>query len=161
MPKPILPPKKMAQIIAMAANPAILQQLSEPEANALEYMLKHAQDVYGTCLMFRAFPDEGKFARKHYQKHVAFMNAGKEAKERGFVAANRVGKALVSSEPIPTTTGFTPIGLLTVGDYVLGSDGRPTRVTGVFPQGIRQVYRLITKDQAEVLCDGDHLWTTY
>ena len=161
MPKPILPPKKMAQIVAMAANPALLQQLTEPEANALEYMLKHAQDVYGTCMMFRAFPDEGKFARKHYRKHVAFMNAGKEAKERGFVAANRVGKALVSSEPIPTTTGFTPIGLLTVGDYVLGSDGRPTRVTGVFPQGIRQVYRLITMDTAEVLCDRDHLWTTY
>lgn len=39
------------------------------------------------------FPDEGEFRRVLYPKHVAFFSAGKEYMERGFIAANRVGKS--------------------------------------------------------------------
>jgi len=57
-----------------------------------------------------------------------------------------------------TPDGFRPIGELTVGDLVLGSDGEPTPVIGVYPQGEKDIYRLTTQDGASTLCSGDHLW---
>ncbi|MEO6790434.1 MAG: PhoH family protein, partial [Ornithinibacter sp.] len=46
-----------------------------------------------------------------------------------------------------------------VGDAVVGSNGLPTRVIGVFPQGRRPVYRITAQDGASTLACGEHLWT--
>jgi phage terminase large subunit-like protein len=39
------------------------------------------------------FPDEGEFRRELYPKHTEFFKAGAEYMERGFIAANRIGKS--------------------------------------------------------------------
>ena len=39
-----------------------------------------------------------------------------------------IGKALALDTPLPTPTGWTTMGEVQVGDELLGSDGRPTRV---------------------------------
>src|SRR5437764_11590479 len=44
------------------------------------------------------------------------------------------GRAQPLSSKVLTPSGFQPIGSLQVGDEVIGSDGQPTRVEGVFPQ---------------------------
>jgi phage terminase large subunit-like protein len=38
------------------------------------------------------YPDEGSFRRELYPKHIEFFRAGKEYRERCFMAANRIGK---------------------------------------------------------------------
>jgi phosphate starvation-inducible protein PhoH and related proteins len=68
------------------------------------------------------------------------------------------GRAAPVDTPVLTPDGFQPIGSLTVGDLVIGSDGRPTPVIGVYPQGERDIYRLTAQDGASTLCSGDHLW---
>lgn len=68
------------------------------------------------------------------------------------------GRAHPVATPVLTPDGFRPIGELTVGDLVLGSDGEPTPVIGVYPQGEKDIYRLTTQDGASTLCSGDHLW---
>jgi phosphate starvation-inducible PhoH-like protein len=45
------------------------------------------------------------------------------------------GRAQPLFSRVLTPQGFRPIGSLAVGDQVIGSDGLPTRVLGVFPQG--------------------------
>ena len=57
-----------------------------------------------------------------------------------------------------TPDGFRPIGSLTVGDLVIGSNGEPTPVIGVYPQGEKDIYRVTAQDGASTLCSGDHLW---
>ncbi|GLZ04289.1 hypothetical protein Acsp03_17550 [Actinomadura sp. NBRC 104412] len=57
-----------------------------------------------------------------------------------------------------TPDGFRPIGDLRVGDLVIGSNGEPTPVIGVYPQGEKDIYRVGTQDGASVLASGDHLW---
>jgi phosphate starvation-inducible PhoH-like protein len=57
-----------------------------------------------------------------------------------------------------TPDGFRPIGTLTVGDLVIGSDGKPTPVIGVYPQGEKDIYRVTTQDGASTLASDDHLW---
>ncbi len=68
------------------------------------------------------------------------------------------GRSLKTDTPVLTPDGFRPIGSLAVGDLVIGSNGEPTPVIGVYPQGEKDIYRLTTQDGASTLCSGDHLW---
>ena len=68
------------------------------------------------------------------------------------------GRAQPLSCGVLTPGGFRPVGSLQVGDLVTGSDGRPTPVIGVYPQGRKEVFRVRTQDGASTLCCGEHLW---
>jgi phosphate starvation-inducible protein PhoH and related proteins len=68
------------------------------------------------------------------------------------------GRAQPVDTPVLTPEGFRPIGELQVGDLVVGSDGRPTPVLGVHPQGRKPVFRLTTQDGASTRCCEEHLW---
>jgi phosphate starvation-inducible PhoH-like protein len=68
------------------------------------------------------------------------------------------GRAQPISRTVLTPTGFRRIGNLRVGDLVIGSDGTPTPVIGVYPQGRKQVFRLTTQDGASTVCCAEHLW---
>ncbi len=73
-------------------------------------------------------------------------------------AATGLGKEQPITEPVLTPTGWKTMGDLRVGDYVVGSNGEPTQVTGVFPQGIKRVYRIELSDGSFVRCGHEHLW---
>jgi len=68
------------------------------------------------------------------------------------------GRAQPLDRKVLTPDGFRPIGELDVGDLVIGSDGLPTPVLGVFPQGRKEVFRLVAQDGAATVCCGEHLW---
>ncbi len=68
------------------------------------------------------------------------------------------GRAQPVGTPVLTPDGFRPIGELQVGDLVIGSNGEPTPVLGVYPQGEKDIYRLTAGDGSSTLCCGDHLW---
>lgn len=69
------------------------------------------------------------------------------------------GKGQPKNSIIPTPQGDKKIGDLKVGDYVFGSNGKPTKVIGVFPRGILPVYKVSFEDGAVLTVDGDHIWT--
>ncbi len=69
------------------------------------------------------------------------------------------GRSQTLDSKVLTPDGWRAIGSLAVGDLVVGSDGHPTPVIGVYPQGVRDVYRLTAQDGASTLCCGEHLWT--
>ncbi|NEA47409.1 phosphate starvation-inducible protein PhoH [Streptomyces sp. SID10815] len=69
------------------------------------------------------------------------------------------GRAQPVFTNVLTPDGWRPIGDLQVGDLVIGSDGEPTPVLGVYPQGEKDVYRVTAQDGAWTLCCGEHLWT--
>ncbi|MDY7084249.1 MAG: PhoH family protein [Actinomycetota bacterium] len=69
------------------------------------------------------------------------------------------GRAQPLTAKVLTPDGWRQIGDLRVGDLVVGSDGQPTSVLGVFPQGRKLVYRVTTQDGASTLACGEHLWT--
>ena len=45
-----------------------------------------------------------------------------------------------------------------VGDYLIGIDGKPTKILEVYPQGIKDVYEISLLDGRTVRCGIDHLW---
>ncbi len=71
------------------------------------------------------------------------------------------GRAQPVFTKVLTPGGFQAIGDLQVGDVVIGSDGRPTEVLGVYPQGFKEIYRVYTQDGSSTLASGDHLWSVY
>lgn len=75
-------------------------------------------------------------------------------------AYDKVGKAQPTDAQVLTPHGFVPMGELQVGSLVVGSDGRPTEVMGIFPQGSKQVFRVTMSDGAETECCDEHLWFT-
>jgi len=71
------------------------------------------------------------------------------------------GRAQPVFTKVLTPSGFRPIGRLQVGDFVIGSDGCPTEVLGVYPQGFKKIYRVHTQDGSSTLASGDHLWSVH
>jgi hypothetical protein len=55
-------------------------------------------------------------------------------------------------------TKWTEIQNLTVGEEVIGSNGLPTLVKGVYRHEPRQMYQVKFSDGTSVECDGKHLW---
>jgi phosphate starvation-inducible PhoH-like protein len=68
------------------------------------------------------------------------------------------GRAHPTSTKVLTPGGWEPIGRLRPGDYVVGSDGMPTPVLGVYPQGEKEIFRVSAQDGSSVLACGEHLW---
>lgn len=71
-----------------------------------------------------------------------------------------MGKALSLNENILTRTGWIKMKNIKLGDMVASSDGSFYPVTGVYPQGKRDVYDVTFDDGTVVRCDEDHLWKT-
>jgi phosphate starvation-inducible protein PhoH and related proteins len=71
------------------------------------------------------------------------------------------GRAQPLQSGVLTPSGFRPIGSLEVGDFVIGSNGSPTPVIGVYPQGRKEVVRLRSQDGASALCCTEHLWHVF
>lgn len=69
------------------------------------------------------------------------------------------GRAQPVFTNVLTPDGWRPIGDLQVGDLVVGSNGEPTPVLGVYPQGEKDIYRVSAQDGSWTLCCGEHLWT--
>ena len=70
------------------------------------------------------------------------------------------GKAHPNDELIPVADerGYVRIGMLKVGDRVFDEHGDPVTVTGVFPQGVKREYEMVTNRGDRVRCNDEHLW---
>lgn len=68
------------------------------------------------------------------------------------------GKAQPLDAQVLTPHGFRTMGSLRQGDEVITPSGEVTHITGVFPQGERDVYALVLSDGTRVECDDEHLW---
>jgi hypothetical protein len=58
-----------------------------------------------------------------------------------------------------TPEGFVPISSLALGDLICGTNGSIQNVTGVYPKGRKQVFKVMFSDGRVVECSEDHLWT--
>lgn len=70
----------------------------------------------------------------------------------------KAGKAGLTTTPVLTPMGWRTMGDLEVGDAVIGSDGRPTEVIAVHPQGESDVFRVTMSDGSSTCCTAQHLW---
>ena len=86
------------------------------------------------------------------------INESKRGNKVGGILSTGTGKGLPLNTMIPTPEGNKMMKDIKVGDQVFGSDGKPTTVVGVYPQGRRDVYRMFFSDGKVCYCDDQHLW---
>ena len=75
------------------------------------------------------------------------------------LAPTGVGKDQPISEPVLTPTGWVTMGDIKVGNKVIGSDGKEQYVLGVYPQGVRPMYKVEFSDGTHTSCGLEHLWS--
>ena len=68
------------------------------------------------------------------------------------------GRSQPLNSLLMTPNGWRKMSAIKVGDEVIGSDGKPTEVTGIFPQGKKKVYRLTMTDGSTTVACAEHLW---
>ena len=93
---------------------------------------------------------------QHQEEAVKFLLERKSsilAHEMG------LGKEEFVDNQVFTPNGRKRIGDLKVGDKIIGSNGKPCNVTGIFPQGIKDLYRITFNDGYSILVGKEHLWT--
>jgi len=101
------------------------------------------------------------FQLRDYQEEP--MNKVLELFKKGkndviLVAGTGFGKEQPYSEPVLTPDGWKQMGDLKVGDFVIGSDGLPKKILGIYEQGEKEVYTVYFTNGAKVRCGLEHLW---
>ncbi|MEP7018249.1 MAG: replicative DNA helicase [Actinomycetota bacterium] len=72
-----------------------------------------------------------------------------------------VGKALALDTVLPTPSGWTTMGDVAVGEFVLGADGRPTMVTRTTEVMMgRPCFEVEFSDGSVIVADAEHQWLT-
>jgi replicative DNA helicase len=73
-----------------------------------------------------------------------------------------VGKALALDTLLPTPSGWTTMGEVSVGDQLIGADGRPTTVVAATEVMYgRPCYEVQFDDGEVIVADQDHQWLTW
>jgi replicative DNA helicase len=72
-----------------------------------------------------------------------------------------MGKALSLDTPLPTPTGWTTMGEIAVGDWLIGADGKSTRVVAATEiMTGRPCYEVEFSDGTVITADAEHQWPT-
>jgi hypothetical protein len=70
------------------------------------------------------------------------------------------GKGLLVGQMVLTDSGWKLVEEITFHDRLTAPDGTLTNILGIYPQGIKPLFRITFDDNSEVVCDDTHLWTT-
>lgn len=68
------------------------------------------------------------------------------------------GKRQPLTEPILTPSGWKTMGDLRVGEYVMGANGKPTKILAIYEGGGLPMYQVNFNDGTYTECCEDHLW---
>lgn len=98
---------------------------------------------------------------RDYQVPIVDFVIDPEQKTRVIGIQAGRGKACHNDTWVRIPGGWKRMGDLSVGDYVVGRNGKPTRVKGVYPQGRLQLYEVEFADGRKVEVCREHLWGVY
>lgn len=90
--------------------------------------------------------------------HECILKAQEEHKGIAMFGTRRFGKALLNTELVYTAGSPKMIKDVKIGDNIYDDEGELSRVKGVYPQGIVDIYKITFEDGREIRCCGDHLW---
>ncbi len=105
-------------------------------------------------------------ARKHNDTVLAPLEDGNQkyairsnADIVAFVGQTGSGKQNPLDEPVLTVNGWIKMGDLKIGDELFSPlNTEQSFVTGIYPQGVKPVYKVTTSDGRTSRCGLEHLW---
>lgn len=146
-------PQEAAEVVLDRAEKRIFEIAQRKVGNAMVPMEQVLHEV------FEMIENRGQRGVETGFFELDDMMNGLQNGELIIVAARpSMGKAQPLDAKVLTRRGFKPMGEVRVGDELASVDGAPSHVTGVFPQGQRQVYRVTFADGRSTECCAEHLW---
>lgn len=127
-------------------------QLTPEERGYLVQAMQNDYALFATTVMGHIVEDLPTFQREMYDSF------SKNYSMSAYVCFRGSGKRLSLNAKILTPDGWKLNGTLSVGDQVIGSNGKPTTITAISAPVYRPLYRLSTRDGRSVLCDEEHQW---
>ena len=105
---------------------------------------------------FDKYSKDGSQLYEHQKEGIKFLLT-----RNGCILADDMGlgKMEFVDNQLYTPYGRKRIGDTVVGDKIIGSDGLPYNVTGVYPQGTKELYKVSFNDGYSILVGGEHLWS--
>lgn len=79
----------------------------------------------------------------------------------GIIGESGIGKEQPLDAEIITPDGIKTMGDMKVGSKVIGQDGKAYNVVGVYPQGVKPVYKISFSDGSFTECGLEHLWKIF
>jgi replicative DNA helicase len=156
--------KEAVTLVSSKLNKGDIGIYDEVE-NIIKGAITHVEEDEATEL----FNDLDSILKEDYRSPITtglleldeLLDGGVSAGEVNLIIAPMgSGKAQPLSSKVLTPNGWTTMGEIKEGDEVISRDGKPTKVIGVFPQGIRPIYKVSFNDGTSALCDKEHLWAT-
>ena len=97
----------------------------------------------------------GKKLYQHQEEGIKFLLS-----RNGCILADDMGlgKMEIVDNQVFTPHGRVRIGDLKIGDKIIGSNGKPCNIIGVYPQGVKDLYKITFNDGYSILVGGEHLW---
>ncbi len=146
-------PHETAELVLDKAEKRIFEIASKKVSGSMQAMEEVLHEVFETI------ESRGQRGVETGFFELDDMMNGLQNGEMIIVAARpSMGKAQPLDAKVLTLSGFKAMGDLNVGDEVASVDGAPSRVTGIYPQGERQVYRITLSDGRSTECCAEHLW---
>jgi len=111
-----------------------------------------------------------KFGNRNYKKvEMLPRNTAQEAYVEALLDKRMVfavgpagtGKAQPLDAKIKIPDGWVTMGNIGIGDVVSTPSGGTANVVGVFPQGMKDIYRITFSDGRTTECCKEHLWEVY
>lgn len=158
-PKKVLaPPSRLLEICSTPTE--MPRALSETER--YEEMIHALSSVPQQALVEVDLPvmPSGRSYLEHQKVGVQWFLTPRPNQIMGGILADQMGlgKAQPLDAKILTPTGWTTMGEVKTGDCVIGANGSPCKVTGVFPQGRKEVFSVTFSDNTSTECCKEHLW---
>ena len=104
------------------------------------------------------------YGLKKPKKRILEFLAVKKLKDKSrtpilcFIGPPGVGKAQPLDVNILTPKGFIKMGDIAIDDYIVTPSGKYSKVIGTFPQGKKDIYKVVFSDGSFTQCCREHLW---
>lgn len=104
---------------------------------------------------------EGLELRDYQEEINNFLIQEPRKGSRMVVLQTGKGKAQPLTARIKTPKGWVRMKDIKLGSIITAQDGTPTRVTGVYPQGVKPVFNITLQDNRTTQASDEHLWKVY
>jgi hypothetical protein len=119
----------------------------------------------GEPVEYSSAPSKGFVIKNKYslnEVHKTFLDLCLYEKTKMVFVDGPAGtaKAQPLDAKILTPHGYTTMGELKINDLVFTQSGNTTKVVGIYPQGIKKIFKVSFSDGTSTECCDDHLWLT-
>jgi hypothetical protein len=147
--------KAMHVICKLFKNQTDIKLLWVPKTQILDDIHYEELEIDIDFDKYQKLDKRGWKAFKHQEDGIKFLLRNKKcilADDMG------LGKVIANDVPVLTPNGWVLHGSLKKGDYVIGLNGKPTKVLETYPNPLKDYYNITFTDGTVVESCDEHLW---